>query len=52
MENAVKTISESELVRDEVTKAVLGALAGFAASKLTAKLYDTLVIARRLKNVS
>jgi len=45
MEETSETVVE--LLKDQLAKTVVGAVAGLLAAKLTDKAYDVLVIARR-----
>ena len=52
MEDTIVELTDSQIVKDQLTKVVLGAAAGFAAGKLVEKIYDGAVKAYRLKKAT
>lgn len=52
MDQTLIELAEKQLMKDQFAKVILGATAGFIAGKLTEKLYDAVIIARRVKNAA
>lgn len=52
MEDALVELTESQIVKDNFAKAMLGAAAGFAAGQAVARIYDFSMKAYRLKKAA
>lgn len=52
MEDIVLELSDSQILKDDAAKAVLGALAAVAVSRLVHKTYDVAMTAYRLKKAA